>query len=237
MSPDLSVIIPVYNEEKRIGGSLQTIVAYLAEHGIDWEIIVVDDGSTDQTVQVVKAVAADFPDIHLIQNEHNQGKGAVIRQGMLLAKGQQILFSDADLSTPIGEYQKLNTALQEGVDVAIGSRALAQSKLLVKQPLHRQLFGKFFNLLVRLFYLPSLHDTQCGFKLFTRKAARAIFEKQQIDSLVFDVEVLYLARILGLKIQEIPVSWINSEDSKFKTNLRNAFLVFRDLAKIRWLHS
>jgi len=211
----LSVVIPAYNEEPRILNSLHRIAAYLEGTDRPHEILVVDDGSTDGTARVVRDFAADCAACRLLRNAVNRGKGAAVRRGALAAAGDFILMSDADLSTPIEEVEKLLRLMAEKEgDVAVGSRSLFLSDVRVRQPLLRQSMGRLFNVFVRTLVLRGIQDTQCGFKCFTRRAARVIFARQRIDGFCFDVETLLIARRSGLRVLEVPVVWIDSPDSR-----------------------
>ncbi|MEM9292205.1 MAG: dolichyl-phosphate beta-glucosyltransferase [Acidobacteriota bacterium] len=233
-TPDLSIVIPAYNEEERLGATLGMLGRFAAEREEVVELIFVDDGSSDGTADLL----ADFqpPELRcpprLLRSPQNRGKGHAVRQGMLAARGEQILFSDADLSTPLGELDRLQQALA-GAKVAIGSRALAQSRIVKSQSRVRVLGGKALNLAVQLLALPGIHDTQCGFKLFTREAAQAIFRRATIDGFAFDVEVLYLARRLGFQVAEVPVEWHNAEGSKVDP-LMDGLRLLRDVLRVRW---
>lgn len=229
--PYLSVIIPVYNEEKRIGDSLEKIIAFLGEKDYSWEIVVVDDGCKDRTLEIAgEKVPAEH--LNILINERNMGKGATIRNGMINARGELRLFSDADLSTPIEELDKLAAPVKEGYDVTFGSRAMKESKLEVRQPWHRELMGRIFNLIVQILHLPGVKDTQCGFKLFTRKAAEDIFPRQKMPGFAFDVEILVIAKKLGYKMKEVPVRWIDSPASKVSP-VKDAIKMFLDLVKLK----
>lgn len=228
----LSIVIPAYNEEKRIGRTLRKISEYLMEKGYPHEIIVVDDGSTDGTSELVREIAQEVPCIRLLENNSNRGKGYSVRKGVLSSKGQLIIFSDADLSTPIEELDKLKVWIETGHNIAIGSRALPESEILLPQPWYRQCMGKIFNRLVRLLAATEIKDTQCGFKLFMGKVARSLFEKQTIDGFGFDAELLYIAKKSGYTVREVPVRWINSPDSRVNI-LRDPFLMLRDLIIMR----
>lgn len=207
----LSVIIPAFNEQRRIVETLESIGAYLSGQDFDSEVILVDDGSTDETVEKATETC---PSISIIKNEKNMGKGHSVRRGVLASKGELVLFTDADLSTPIDEFEKLAAKIDEGFDIAIGSRSLPDSEVEVPQGLLRQSMGKTFNLIVRTVVLGGYVDTQCGFKCFTRDAAERVFTLQKIDGFGFDVELLYIASLMGLKTDEVPVRWINSPESK-----------------------
>lgn len=230
----LSIIIPAFNESKRIQFALKTIVQYL-ENRFDYEIIVIDDGSTDNTFDSVMEIIKNNQKIKYLKNEKNYGKGFSIKKGMLCAKKEYLLFSDADLSTPIEEVEKLIKYLEEGYDIAIGSRSLKDSEILIKQPFYRRIIGKTFNLLVKFFGLAEFNDTQCGFKLFKKEVALEIFKKVKIDHFAFDVEVLYLAKKKGYSIKEVPVQWKNSPASRIKP-LLDSLKMFIDLIKIRFIY-
>lgn len=230
--PHLSIVIPAYNEERRIGGTLESIARYLHRKPYRAEVIVVDDGSSDATVSVARK-APGSPAI--LCNEQNRGKGYSVRRGALEAAGEVVLFSDADLSTPIEEAEKLDEALRQGADVAIGSRALPASDIQIHQPFYRERMGKTFNLLVRLFVFPGISDTQCGFKAFRREAAREVFSRQTLPGFAFDVEILYIARRLGYTVREVPVIWRNSPETKVGA-LRDSIRMFSDILKVRKIH-
>jgi dolichyl-phosphate beta-glucosyltransferase len=231
---ELSVVIPAYNEARRIGPSLRRVKDYLeACYGAGgFEIIVVDDGSQDRTAAVVDQFAAGASEVSLIRLPHNRGKGAAVRAGMLAASGEAVLVSDADCSTPIEEVDGALTLLAEGTDVVIGSRAVVGSRLLVRQTRLRESLGRLFNLLLRTCLPIPYRDTQCGFKLFRREAARAVFQRAQIDGFAFDVEALLLARQLGYTVREMPVRWINDPESKV-TLLRHPAQMLADLWRLR----
>src|SRR5205807_9467770 len=211
--PQYSIIVPAYNERARIGGTLERILEHLNEQNWSAEILVVNDGSRDDTMEVVSRYAAEHPQIRLIQNPGNQGKGYAVRNGMLNARGQYLLFTDADLSSPMSEAPKLFAELDQGVDVAIGSRWLDPSLQFQRQPLKRQIFSRIFNLFLRIWLGSRFRDHQCGFKAFTPEAARAIFTRQHIHRWGFDAETIFLARKLGLKVKEIPVRWGHDDRS------------------------
>jgi len=230
----LTVVIPAYNEEKRIGSTLERIIGYLEERSFSWEIVVVNDGSKDQTTRIAREILSGCERHMVIDRKFNRGKGYSVRQGMLAGHGRFQLFSDADLSTPIEELERLLPPLESGeVQVSIGSRALQDSRVEVHQPWWRESMGRGFNLFVRLIAMGGLKDTQCGFKCFTREAARAIFSVARIDGFGFDVEALYLARKFGYGIAEIPVRWVNSPDSKVHP-LADSSKMLADLLRIRF---
>ncbi|MGB4704912.1 MAG: dolichyl-phosphate beta-glucosyltransferase [Candidatus Saccharicenans sp.] len=230
--PYLSIVIPAFNEEKRIGFTLFLIKDYLESRKIEAEVILVDDGSQDRTAEVAREVMADYPRFRLIQLPVNRGKGAAVRTGMLEASGELILFTDADLSTPIEEMEKLLPLAREGYQVVIGSRALPGSEIKKRQGWLRERMGKFFNLLVRLLVLRGFRDTQCGFKLFQREAARNVFSRLQTDGFAFDVEALVLALSAGYRVAEVPVVWINHPESRVRL-FRSSLKMFCELLKIR----
>jgi dolichyl-phosphate beta-glucosyltransferase len=230
MSPArLSVVIPAFNEARRLGATLERITAYLEAHGTPSEILVVDDGSIDGTADVARAARGG---VRLLRHERNCGKGHAVRAGMLATSGERRLMTDADLSTPIEELARLETALDDGFDVAIGSRAVAGSRVEVHQPAYREAMGRVFNRLVQALLLPGLHDTQCGFKLFTAAAARTAFASCRLDGFSFDVEALYVARRRGLRIAELPVVWRN--DAATRVGLGGGGTAFLDLLRVRW---
>ena len=229
---ELSVIVPAYNEEARLPITLARTSEYLALHHPGSEILVVDDGSTDDTAGIVRDVAARDARVRLISLERNRGKGAAVRTGMLAARGDHALFMDADMSTPIEEIEKLYFYARRGNDVVIGSRGLADSDIRTRQPLFRESMGRVFNLLVRALLFGGFRDTQCGFKLFTRRAARDIFGRQTLDGFAFDVEVLLLARDAGLGVKEVPIVWYHSPHSKVSP-FGDARRMFLDLLRLR----
>ena len=228
-----SIIIPAYNEGDRIQGTLDQILKYSADHGWEAEIIVVNDGSRDHTVEIVQQYASTTPKLRLVENPGNRGKGYSVRNGMLCAHGNVRLFTDADLSSPIEEAAKLFEAIAGGADVAVGSRWLRRDLQTQRQPLYRQLFGRIFNLLLRITLGLTFKDTQCGFKAFTRKAAQTIFPLQTIERWGFDPELLYLAKKFGFKIAEVPVAWAHREGTRISP-LRDGIRMFGEMLKIRW---
>ena len=232
---EVSVVIPAYNEEKRIARTLRSVYDYLSEHNYKFEIIVCDDGSTDGTAAVVNGfIHMTHVDdkqhfIHLIGYGENKGKGAAIRYGAKIAASQNVLLMDADSSVPIEYIEKLFDA---DCDIAIGSRRIEGSIISTPQPFHRVWSGYAFSYLVRLLALPGVKDSQCGMKLF-KKYNTHIFESQTIDGFGFDVELLYIARKMKLRIKEVPVLWANDKDSKVKI-IKHSLLMFSDIIKIRW---
>jgi dolichyl-phosphate beta-glucosyltransferase len=233
----LSVIVPAYNEERRIAATLERIYKFLATKDYDFEIIMVDDGSTDGTVAVAeKSRCATDHKLAILKNVINRGKGASVRNGIAASSGKYVVFSDADLSTPIEELDGFIDMMDKGCDVVIGSRASAGSRVVVRQPFYRQTMGKVFNLLVKAILLKGLNDTQCGFKLFRGVVAREIAGEMKIEGFCFDVEMLYLARIKGYNIREKGVMWKNSVDSKVRL-VNSSVSMFADLLRIRMLHS
>ena len=231
----LSIVIPAYNEESRIGKSLEKIIAYFKKNPCDYELVIVDDGSEDRTLEIVETYRDQAVNLTILNNEENRGKGYTVRKGMLSARGRYILFSDTDLSTPIQEVEKFFKALHEGFDVVIGSRALPASEVAVHQKWYRETGGRLFNKVVQILTLPGIRDTQCGFKCFTREAAQKVFSRQKLPGWSFDVEILFIARRLGFSIKEVPVAWSNSFDSKVSF-LKDGFGMVTDLIKIRYVH-
>jgi dolichyl-phosphate beta-glucosyltransferase len=228
-----SIVIPAYNEGARIRATLERVLAHMQRHGWEAEVLVVNDGSTDDTVQIVQSYAAQNPVLRLLENPGNRGKGYSVRNGVLHASGEVILFSDADLSSPIEEADKLFAALAAGADVAIGSRWLRAELQTQRQPLHRQLFGRIFNLALRVILGLRYRDTQCGFKAFTQRAAQSIFPLQHIERWGFDPEILYLARRFGYRVEEVPVQWAHREGTRINP-LRDGIRMFFEMLKIRW---
>ncbi|RZB37650.1 MAG: hypothetical protein SRB2_00752 [Desulfobacteraceae bacterium Eth-SRB2] len=230
----ISVIIPVYNEERRIGESLLKIRYYLTRTALDYEIIVIDDGSTDNTKQVLKRYCPDITNFKIISYPINKGKGYALRQGVSASIGEIILLTDADLSTPIEELaHMLHLISSSEYDVVIGSRALKTSMTIKKQPWWRQGMGKVFNRFVKLIVLNDFHDTQCGFKMFSGKTARSLFKDARVNRFAYDVEILAMAVRKGFKVLEVPVKWINSPASKVNPVCDSLQMLY-DLAKISW---
>ena len=221
--PSLSLVIPAYNESERLPETLRTIAAYLGACPFEEvETIVVDDGSRDGTARAAAAIGPELESVRsplrVLRNEGNRGKGYSVRRGMLAARHDWILFTDADLSAPIAELERLAEAtVERGGDIAIGSRAIDRSLIGIRQPWYREAMGRAFNLNVRLATGLRFADTQCGFKLFSRRAGRAIASKQRNERFGFDVELLYLARQLGFTVAEVPVRWNNEENSSVTT--------------------
>ena len=234
-TPELSIIIPAYNEEHRLPRGLAQIRDYLSSRGMDarTEILVVDDGSSDGTAQVVREWTAELPYLRLVSNGVNRGKGYSVRQGMSEARGRIALFTDADMSSPIEESEKLLTALAAGYDVAFGSRALDRTLIAVRQSRMREVAGIIFNGFVRLFTGLRFHDTQCGFKAFLRERSRIVFEQQRIERFGFDPEILFLAQRHGLRAAEVAVR--RPDDPATKVHVvRDSVRMFGDLIYIRW---
>lgn len=230
--PEISVIIPAFNEEERLPQTLEHVSHYLRSLSFASEILVVDDGSTDHTAQVVSALARSIPNLFLLSNGSNRGKGFSVRHGMLEAHGRIALFTDADLSAPIEESQKLFTAL-ESADVAIGSRALNRRLIEIHQSRWRELAGILFNRVMRLLTGLPFEDTQCGFKAFAMPGSRIVFELQRIEDFGFDPEILFLAKRHGLRVVEVPVRW--SHDPRTKVHvLRDSARMLLDLLLILW---
>jgi dolichyl-phosphate beta-glucosyltransferase len=230
----LSVVVPAFNEAERLGPTLDRVLSFLDDRLPDYEVIVVDDGSTDATTEVVARRMLYNPRVRILRNPGNRGKGYSVRRGMLEAAGAAILMTDADLSTPIEELLSLTPHIGR-CEVVIGSRATSGARILRHQPVYREWMGKTFNRMVQALVLPGVQDTQCGFKLFRRDAARAIFSRATIDGFGFDVEALYLARRLGFKVAEVPVTWIDNPATKVSA-VRDGARMAADLVRIRLTH-
>lgn len=228
----VSVVVPAFNEESRLATTLPVLWKEIGAYYSRFEIVVVDDGSTDRTANIVVSFAREHEGVRLVRYQQNRGKGYAVRTGILASVGEHILFCDADLSTPMGEIVKLKKAIEEGCDVAIGSRATRETRILQRQPWYRIVMGKTFNKMVQLLAVPGIWDTQCGFKMFTRSAAWRIFPSCRIDGFGFDVEALFLARKQKLKIVEIGVQWRNSPHSKVHP-IVDSLRMMRDLLAIR----
>lgn len=228
-----SIVIPAYNEGERIVASLEKIAAFLAEQRITAEVLVVNDGSRDNTADVVREFALRYPYFRLIENPGNRGKGYSVRNGMLQATGDIVLFSDADLSAPISEAPKLFAAIASGADVAFGSRWLVAAMQTERQSLARQVAGRAYNILMRLLLGLKYKDTQCGFKAFNRRALDTIFPRQHVERWGFDVELLFLAKKFKMKIVEVPVEWAHDDRSKINP-LVDGIKMFGEMVSIRW---
>lgn len=230
--PTVSIVVPAFNEAARIASSIEKIVAYAAHSPLPLDLLVIDDGSSDETAEIVRRY--ESPTVRLVRNGENHGKGYSVRQGVLKATGKYVLFTDADLSAPIEELGKLlDVAIREKADVVIGSRALDRRYIEKHQSKGRELGGIAFNKMVRLLLGLNLRDTQCGFKLFEKARTRSIFEKQTTYGFGFDPELLFLAARAGLKIREVPVRWSHAEGSKIHF-MRDGLRMFLDLVRIRW---
>jgi glycosyltransferase involved in cell wall biosynthesis len=229
----LSVVIPAFNEERRLPDTLENLVSFFDKLALDaLEILIVDDGSTDGTADVVRCRAQSDARFRLLQNPGNRGKGYAVRHGMLQAQGEWRLLTDADLSTPITEVSKLHSAAgANNAAVAIGSRALDRSLIARHQSFFREFGGRFFNVVMRGITGLPFGDTQCGFKLYRADAAEAIFSRQRLDGFSFDVEDMFIAQRLGITVTEVPVAWANAEGTK--VSLRSTLRAFTDLIRIR----
>jgi dolichyl-phosphate beta-glucosyltransferase len=230
--PELSIVVPCYNEEERLPRTVEQIERYFAGKPISYELILVDDGSTDGTRQIQDAAAERNPSVRVEALPRNRGKGRALAEGVAASKGAEILVTDADLSTPIEEIEKLRVALTSGAGVAIGSRSVKGSRVEISQPAYRVLMGKVFNLLVQAVLLPGIWDTQCGFKLFRADVAHEVFAGLTTDGFAYDPEVLYLAKKRGVKIAEVPVIWRNSTPTKVMP-IKSSFDMFKHVVKVR----
>lgn len=231
--PHYSIVIPAYNEHARIPATLQAIVDCIRIRGWSAEVVVVDDGSRDDTAKIAREFAAQEPGVRLIENPGNCGKGYSVRNGLLHSFGDVVMFTDADLSAPIEEAEGLFDAIANGADIAIGSRWLQRKRQIIRQPLYRQFFGRCFNAVTRLVMDLPFADTQCGFKAFTRPAAQTVFQLQTIERWGFDPEILFIALKRGFNIVEVPVSWAHDERSRI-SYLRDGMRMLQDIAQVRW---
>lgn len=230
--PQLSIVIPAYDESARIENALERVMSCVQEQGWDAEVLVVDDGSKDNTAAIVQRWMSRYPRLHLVQNPGNRGKGYSVRNGLLQAAGDVVMFTDADLSAPMEEAERLLAAIADGADVAIGSRWMDRTRQTIHQPLYRQFFGRCFNWITRLVMGLPFKDTQCGFKAFKRSAAQVIFRLQTIERWGFDPEILFIARKLKYVIREVPVTWGHDERSRM-SYLKDGMKMLEDMAKIR----
>jgi len=231
--PQYSIIVPAYNEGARLGGTLEEILEHIERQGWSAEVVVVDDGSSDDTVGIAEKFAAGHPALRIIRNPGNRGKGYSVRNGMLQAKGKILLFTDADLSSPIAEATKLFAAIDAGADVAIGSRWMDPSLQFQRQSVKRQVLSRLYHAFLKILLFIPYRDTQCGFKAFTRAAAGKIFPLQRITRWGFDPEILYLAHRQGFKVAEIPVRWGHDDGSRLRV-WRDGFRMGWDALRVRW---
>lgn len=231
--PKYSIVIPAYNESHRIPRTLAAVLSTIRANGWQAEVLVVNDGSTDKTVEVVQGFAATAPEIRLLENPSNRGKGYSVRAGALAAQGEVVMFTDADLSSPMEEAARLFEAIEQGADIAIGSRWLERDRQTQRQPLYRQFFGRCFNRVTR--FVMGLHfaDTQCGFKAFRREAAQTVFQLQTIERWGFDPEILFIALKRGFRIVEVPVSWGHDERTRM-SYLKDGLQMLKEIAIVRW---
>jgi len=231
--PNYSIVIPAYNEAARIPATLQEVVNCVRAMAWSAEVIVVNDGSADATADIVQEFARSAPEVRLLENPGNRGKGYSVRSGLLHAFGEVVMFTDADLSAPMEEAQGLFDAIANGADIAIGSRWLETKRQTIRQPLYRQFFGRCFNAVTRLVMGLPFADTQCGFKAFTRAAAQTVFQLQTIERWGFDPEILFIALKRGYRVQEVPVSWAHDERSRV-SYLRDGTQMLKEIAIVRW---
>jgi glycosyltransferase involved in cell wall biosynthesis len=230
---EYSIVIPAYNESARLGATLEKVLAYVHAQGWDAEVIVVNDGSRDNTADIIRSFSKKDRTVRLVENPGNRGKGYSVRNGMLNARGRVVLFSDADLSSPIEEAPKLFAALDQGADIAIGSRWLRAESQTQRQPLHRQIFGRIYNLILRATLGLQFADTQCGFKAFKQPAVEAIFPLQKIERWGFDPEILFLACKLRFKVKEVSVAWGHSGGTRINPLVDGSRMVM-EMLRIRW---
>jgi dolichyl-phosphate beta-glucosyltransferase len=229
----LSVVVPCYNEQDRLPATVAAIQRYMAERGLDYELILSDDGSRDGTAAVIASAMNGSAKVRMVKLPLNRGKGRALAEGVAVTRGDRVLLTDADLSTPIEELPKLEARLAAGAGVAIASRSISGSQIVISQPIYRVLMGKTFNLIVQVLLLPGLWDTQCGFKLFRGDLARDIFADLKTDGFGYDPEALYLAKKRGERIDEIGVIWRHSAPTKVAA-FRSSFDMFKDVIRTRF---
>jgi dolichyl-phosphate beta-glucosyltransferase len=227
---DLSIVIPAFNEAQRLGPTLRRVVDYLRQNGADYEVLVVDDGSTDATAEVAEGFAGEG--VRVLRQEVNRGKGAVLKAGVLASQGREVLLTDADLSTPIEELEKLRPHLADS-ELVLGSRAVAGSDIVQHQPFYREWMGRIFNLIIRLLGVRGLRDTQCGFKLLRGEVARRLFAELKIERFAYDVELVWLARRHGYRVVEVGVRWVDSPSSRVNP-LTDSSRMLWDVLALRW---
>jgi dolichyl-phosphate beta-glucosyltransferase len=232
----LSIVIPCFNEQDRLPATVDAIKRYMAERGIEYELILSDDGSRDRTQDAIAAAMDGAGQVRSVKLPHNRGKGRALAEGVKVSRGDRVLLTDADLSTPIDELPKLEARLDAGAGVAIASRSIKGSRIVISQPLYRVLMGKTFNLIVQTLLLPGLWDTQCGFKLFQGDLAREVFAELQTDGFGYDPEALFLAKKKGARIDEVGVQWRHSAPTKVAA-LRSSFDMFKDVVRTRFRRS
>jgi dolichyl-phosphate beta-glucosyltransferase len=233
VNPDYSIVIPAYNESARIGHTLERVLDCVHHYGWNTEVLVVNDGSTDSTAAIIQSFTARNPIVRLINNPGNHGKGYSVRNGMLQASGEIVMFTDADLSSPMEEAQLLFAAIHEGADIAIGSRWLERKRQTIQQPLYRQFFGRCFNAVTRMVMGLPFADTQCGFKAFKQQAAQTVFQLQRIERWGFDPEILFIALKRGYSVREVPVTWGHDERTRI-SYLRDGLKMLEEILFIRW---
>ncbi len=234
--PEISIVIPAYNEEKVIGDTLAEVSGYLEERGFHYEIILVSDGSTDNTEAIALSASAGNKRIRVLKNEQNMGKGFSVKKGCLAARGRVIAFTDADLSYPISEVEKpLKMIREKAADVAIGSRTVSGARIVVHTSPLRKVMSKVFNIFVRLIAIKEIGDTQCGFKAFSSDAAMDVFSLQTMSGFSFDVEIIYIAKKLGYRVREFPIIWAKSSESSSVNPVSDSMGMFFDIMKIRLL--